>query len=90
MHSQKSMPLTYVFWLLGGWFGLHHLYLGRDRHAFLTWSTFGGFVGIGWLRDSWKIPEYVRDANEDQAYTEELKKTIRLNERVYLKQLSRF
>jgi len=41
----KSLCLTYFFWFIGGWFGLHHLYLGRDRHAFLIWSTAGGYWG---------------------------------------------
>lgn len=41
----KSVCLTYFFWFIGGWFGLHQLYLGRDRHAFLIWSTAGGYWG---------------------------------------------
>lgn len=70
--SQKSLFLTYLFWLIGGWFGLHHFYLGRDRHAFTSWMTLGLYFGIGWLRELWRIPEYVREANEDPEYMKHL------------------
>ncbi|KAH8291735.1 hypothetical protein KR018_012631, partial [Drosophila ironensis] len=62
---QKSVGIAYLFWLFGGFLGLHHLYLHRDRHAFLWWSSFGGFFGIGWASEIVLIPGYVRDANED-------------------------
>lgn len=75
----KSLLLTYVLWLTGGWFGAHHFYLGRDRHAFVWWMTLGGYFGIGWLRDLWRIPEYVKLANRDPAATEQLKEKIRRN-----------
>ncbi|XP_014664214.1 PREDICTED: dnaJ homolog subfamily C member 22-like [Priapulus caudatus] len=64
----KSVLTTYILWLIGGWFGLHHLYLGRDRHAFVWWCTMGGVFGMGWLRDLSRIPEYVDDANERPEY----------------------
>nr|CAD7426619.1 unnamed protein product [Timema monikensis] len=63
--AKKSMLTTYILWFIGGVFGLHHLYLGRDAQAFLWWCTLGGYVGCGWLRDIFYIPEYVSDANED-------------------------
>ncbi|XP_066991069.2 dnaJ homolog subfamily C member 22 [Anabrus simplex] len=63
--AQKSLLLTYVLWLIGGFFGLHHLYLGRDAQAFLWWCTLGGYAGMGWLRDIFFIPRYVADANGD-------------------------
>ncbi|EEC16025.1 chaperone protein DNAj, putative, partial [Ixodes scapularis] len=75
----KSLLLTYVLWLTGGWFGAHHFYLGRDRHAFVWWMTLGGYFGIGWLRDLWRIPEYVKLANRDPAATEQLKEKIQRN-----------
>jgi len=78
----KSVCLTYFFWLIGGWFGLHHLYLRRDRHAFLMWSTAGGYWGFGWFRDFLKIPTYVKDANEDPAYMEALIQLMRKKKRV--------
>ena len=78
MAYRKSLFLTYVVWLIWGWLGLHHLYLGRDIQAFVWWSTVGGFFGLGWLRDLWRIPEYVDDANEEPYYIEDLKRKIRL------------
>jgi DnaJ family protein C protein 22 len=65
---QKSLFVAYVCWLFGGLFGLHHFYLRRDVHAFLTWATIGGYFGLGWLRDAYKLPEYVRDVNEEPNY----------------------
>lgn len=70
--SKKSICLAYFLWLCGGWCGLHHLYLGRDRHGFLIWSTAAGYLGFGLLRDLWRIPEYVRDANEDSAFVKQI------------------
>lgn len=68
----KSTLLTYFLWLIGGFWGLHHLYLGRDKHA-LVWMMFaGGYFGLGWLRDLWRIPEYVQEANQDPNYLEKL------------------
>lgn len=60
----KSAKWAYFFWLFGGIFGAHHFYLGRDRHAFVWWSTLGGF-GIGWLSEIFQVSRYVKDANED-------------------------
>lgn len=62
--SRKSVILAYVLWLFGGIFGVHHFYLRRDRHAFVWWTTLGGF-GVGWLFEVFRIPRYVRDANEE-------------------------
>lgn len=69
--GKKSIFLAYIFWLFGGPFGVHHFYLRRDRHAFVWWTTLGGF-GIGWLGEVFRIPRYVRDANEDPKYVEDL------------------
>lgn len=68
----KSLFLAYTTWLFGGWFGLHHIYLGRDRQAFVWYCSAGGFLGLGWFRDLWRIPEYVEDANDDPEYLAEL------------------
>lgn len=84
MYSQpkgKSIILAYIFWLFGGIFGLHLFYLERDAHAFLTWSTLGGY-GLGWLADVTKIPRYVRDCNEDPKFLEELADRMRKNKKV--------
>ncbi|XP_077997750.1 dnaJ homolog subfamily C member 22-like [Glandiceps talaboti] len=73
----KSLIFTYILWLFGGWLGLHHFYLGRDRQAFVWWSTFGGGFGLGWVRDIWRIPEYVADANENVEYMRHLVECMR-------------
>jgi len=59
-----SVVVTYVLWLLGGWIGLHHFYLKRDKQAFLWWCSCGGFI-FGWVRDLIRIPAYVDDANDE-------------------------
>ena len=43
----------------------------RTTHAFLWACSFGGF-GIGWLRDLFRISEYVDAANGDEVYYTEL------------------
>ena len=70
--GEKSLLVTYLLWLCFGWLGIHHVYLGRDRQAFAWWSTAGGFFGLGWARDFWRIPDYVEDANEDVDYMRNL------------------
>ena len=47
MQYQKSLFITYLLWLIGGWIGLHHFYLRRDKQAFLWWSTLGGVCLLG-------------------------------------------
>lgn len=79
--TQKSLFITYLLWLFGGFFGLHHFYLNRDYHALLWWMFVGGYFGAGWLRDLWRIPEYVKDANEDPIYMAKLAEKISKNEK---------
>ena len=59
----KSPVLTFVLWLTLGWFGAHHFYLGRYRHGFVWLATLGGGFGFGWLAEIWRLPAYVRAAN---------------------------
>ena len=33
----KSLLLTYLLWLIGGFFGVHHIYLRRYKQAFVWW-----------------------------------------------------
>lgn len=66
--EQKSLLIAYILWLFGGVFGVHHVYLHRDAHAFVWWCTLGGYFGLGWACEIFKIPEYVRDANEDSRF----------------------
>ncbi|GAB6027072.1 hypothetical protein CHUAL_013798 [Chamberlinius hualienensis] len=68
----KTKWKAYVLWLVGGFFGLHQFYLERDVQAFVTWCTLGGFFGIGWIRDFWKIPQYVAEANNEKDYVQKL------------------
>lgn len=79
--TKKSVFWAYFFWLFGGIFGLHLFYLRRDAHAFLTWSTFGGY-GLGWFFDITKIPRYVRDINEDQKFIEEFIDRLKKHKKV--------
>ncbi|KAM0724393.1 DnaJ-like protein subfamily C member 22 [Formica fusca] len=75
----KSMFGTYLLWLFGGLFGAHHVYLGRDDQAFVYISTFGGYIGFGWLRDIYRIPAYVADANDDPKFIQDFKRKVRAN-----------
>jgi len=75
--DQKSMLWTYVLWLFGGTYGLHHIYLKRYNHAFLYWCVPGGYFGAGWIRDMWRIPEYVRDHNNDPDFMAALSEKMR-------------
>lgn len=75
---KKRASIAYFLWLIGGWFGLHHFYLGRDRQAFIWWCTGGGFFGLGCIRDLFCIGRYVEEANEGPqfvAYYTELLRT---------------
>lgn len=68
----KSLILTYLLWLIGGPFGLHHFYLNRNIQGFLWLCLPGGYFGLGWFRDIWRIPSYVREANGDREYMKDL------------------
>ena len=63
MQSEKSLLLTYVLWLFGGFFGLHKWYLGRPLMGLVYLFTFGGGFGIGWLIDFFTLPRQVQVAN---------------------------
>ena len=65
--GSKSVLLAYLLWAIGGWFGLHHIYLERDEQA-LLWSTSFCAFGAGWFRDFFRIPDYVAQANLPRAY----------------------
>ncbi|CAF0881749.1 unnamed protein product [Rotaria sp. Silwood1] len=77
MSNMKRTGFAYFFALIGGLFGLHHLYLGRTQHALLWFTTFGGF-GIGILYEIlFSIKKYVREANHDNVILEEYEKKMR-------------
>ena len=72
----KSVKKAYILWLCGGLFGLHHIYLGRDKQAVIWFATLGGFL-VGLVRDLFKMPEYVKEANFDADYLRALDKRRR-------------
>lgn len=65
-----NVIIAYICWLAGGPLGLHHFYLGRDRHALVWWMSCGGAF-LGWFRDLWRLPEYVYEANRDPRFLRE-------------------
>jgi len=50
---------AYLLWFFGGYLGLHHLYLGRNRAALRAGLTFN-YGGLGWLYDAFLIPRHAR------------------------------
>lgn len=77
----KSLLVAYLCWFTGGFVGLHHFYLCRDDHAFITFATFGGYFFLGLIRDLWRLPEYVKDANNDPHYLNWLHDQIKLHKK---------
>lgn len=71
--STKSVKIAYLCWLFGGLFGLHHAYLRRNKHALIWFGTLGGFL-IGFIYDAFQIKSYVREANQDEDYLNQLNK----------------
>ena len=74
-----SVCVAYLLWLLGGWLGLHHFYLKRDKQAFVWWCLPGGYFGLGWVRDLWRIPEYVREANLESGWLLQQQEKMRVS-----------
>jgi restriction system protein len=52
--SDKSKKKAFTFCAWGGWFGLHHYYVGNIGKGILYSCTFG-LGGIGWFSDLIKI-----------------------------------
>ena len=73
----KSLCVAYFLWATLGWFGAHHFYLKRDRHAFVWLCTLGGYFGLGWFRDLWRLPHYVNDANNSNKVLQKLTQDMR-------------
>ncbi|CAF1365155.1 unnamed protein product [Adineta steineri] len=77
MSGTKRTGFAYFFALIGGLFGLHHLYLGRTQHALLWFTTCGGF-GIGLLYEFiFSIRDYVREANNDNLIRNQYQQKMR-------------
>lgn len=68
---EKSIIVTYVLWLFGGIFGVHHFYLNRNFNGCVWSLTMGGFF-FGLIYDIFNIPSYVQYANDDTLYMEKL------------------
>lgn len=83
--GRKSVFVAYLFWLFGGIFGLHHFYLRRDRQAFIWATTLGGYFGIGWLGDMFKIRKYVEDANDDPKFLQHWVPRLKAHKKVRLR-----
>ena len=75
-----NVIVAYCLWLVGGWLGLHHFYLKRDKQAFVWWCLPGGYFGAGWIRDIWRIPEYVREANMENGWLTQQQEKQRVSE----------
>jgi hypothetical protein len=58
----KSILLTYLLWLCGGFLGLHKFYLGRPFMGLFYFCTMGGFL-VGWAVDFLTLPRQVQIAN---------------------------
>ena len=41
----------------------------------------GGYFGLGWTRDIWRIPEYVRDANDEPDHLRKLTEKMRKSDK---------
>jgi hypothetical protein len=72
----SRITIAYIFWALGGLFGLHHIYLGRLTHAIFFNLTIG-FFGLGFVYDFFHIPNYVKQANSDPIYLGLLRKKMK-------------
>ena len=44
------------------------VFFHRDRQALVWWFLPGGYFGLGWIRDLWRIPEYVRESNREDGW----------------------
>lgn len=77
----KFTCVAYFLWLILGYFGVHHFYLGRDKQGILWLTTFGGFFYIGWIRDFYRIPAYVKEANNDRDFLQLLGAEMRYYKR---------
>ncbi|XP_012935773.1 uncharacterized protein LOC101864131 [Aplysia californica] len=62
LRQQFSMVDAYVLWFPFGFFGYHLFYLQRPAQGILYITT-GGFFGVGWLVDLFRIPYMVKSMN---------------------------
>ena len=64
--APRSARVAYALWCCGGLVGLHHVYLGRTLHAMVAGCSLGG-LGLGALRDLYRMRAYVAAANGEPA-----------------------
>eukprot|EP00960_Hanusia_phi_P043813 756272-Hanusia_phi.AAC.5 len=62
LKGPKRRWIAYLCWLVGGWAGLHHLYLGDHERAQSMLCSLG-HCGIGWLYDGFRVSSLVLAAN---------------------------
>lgn len=74
----KSYRVALFCFLFGGVFGLHHFYLGRNRHGILCLFTFGGFL-LGLIDDFMHLRYYVSWANFEKEFEVEYLLKIQRN-----------
>jgi len=65
--TRYEQVITYSLWFTFGWFGAHHFYLKRDRHAFVWFWTLGGF-GVGWLAEVINLNSYILQSKYEERY----------------------
>lgn len=75
--QKHSLFIAYFCYFIGGLWGLHHIYLKRPDHAFLISATIGGYFLAGLLRDLFKLPSYVKEANHDPEYERQFKNLVK-------------
>jgi len=63
-----NLLVTYLIWLPFGLLGWHHIYLRRWEQAVAYVCTFGGGFGVCWIRDLWRIPEYIAWTNSEKQF----------------------
>ena len=64
--KRKNTGVAYVFWIIGGFLGIHYLYFGKALLFVLYIITLGGF-GIWWIVDLFRISGMVRAHNKSVA-----------------------
>ncbi|KAK7077976.1 hypothetical protein SK128_023654 [Halocaridina rubra] len=50
--------------------------------AFTWFCTLGGYLGVGFARDFFRMPTYVKDSNDDEAYMKDLTERMRRSTKV--------
>lgn len=60
--KSKKLWISYILWLLLGFFGAHKFYLKETGSGLLYLFT-AGLFGIGWFIDAFTLPQKVHSAN---------------------------